>query len=195
MIDNDTRCAHRELEDRLRPFVARRVPRSDVDDVLQDVFLRAQRALPDLRDEERFGAWMYRVARSAIAESHRQRSRHPVLEAEAPELPMATEGSDPTPLETEVADYLIPLISRLPSPYREALTLTELEGLTQQAAADALGISLSGAKSRVQRGREQLKQKLLERCKFEFDRLGRIIDCTPRTNHACEECAQPLVQQ
>ena len=125
MIDNDTRCAHRELEDRLRPFVARRVPRSDVDDVLQDVFLRAQRALPDLRDEERFGAWMYRVARSAIAESHRQRSRHPVLEAEAPELPMATEGSDPTPLETEVAGYLVPLISRLPSPYREALTLTD----------------------------------------------------------------------
>src|SRR3954465_12346320 len=93
VIDNDTRCTHRELEERLRPFVARRVPKSDVDDVLQDVFLRAQRALPDLRDEDHFGAWMYRVARSAIAESHRQRVRHPVLGAEEPEPPAVTEGS------------------------------------------------------------------------------------------------------
>ena len=52
-----------------------------------------------------------------------------------------------------------------------------------------LGISLSGAKSRVQRGREQLKQMLLERCEFEFDRLGRIIDCKPRRQGACQECS------
>ena len=55
--------------------------------------------------------------------------------------------------------------------------------------AERLGLSLSGAKSRVQRGREQLKQMLLERCEFEFDRLGRIIDCKPRTKDACQECA------
>ena len=59
----------------------------------------------------------------------------------------------------------------------------------QQEMAARLGISLSGAKSRVQRGREQLKQMLLERCEFEFDRLGRIIDCKPRTKAACQECA------
>jgi len=185
VIDNDTRCAHRELEERLRPFVARRVPKSDVEDVLQDVFLRAQRALPDLRDEERFGAWMYRVARSAIAESHRQRARHPVLGAEEPEPPAVTEGSDPTPLETEVAEYLVPLISRVPSPYREALTLTELDGLTQQAAADALGISLSGAKSRVQRGREKLRALLGECCKIGVDARGRVIECEPLLPSSC----------
>src|SRR4051812_42878754 len=112
VIDKDTRGAHRELQERLRPFVARRVPRTEVDDVLQDIFLRAQRALPELRDEQRFGPWMYQVARSAIAESHRQRSRQPVLEAEAPEPLVATE-LDPTPLETEIAEYLVPLIGRL----------------------------------------------------------------------------------
>jgi RNA polymerase sigma-70 factor (ECF subfamily) len=185
VIDSDTRCAHRELEERLRPFVARRVPKSDVEDVLQDVFLRAQRALPDLRDEDRFGSWMYRVARSAIAESHRQRSRHPVLEADEPERPAASDNADPTALETEVAEYLVPLISRLPSPYREALTLTELNGLTQQAAADALGISLSGAKSRVQRGREKLRALLGECCRIGVDARGRVIDCEPRLPTSC----------
>jgi hypothetical protein len=107
VISNDTRCAHRELEVRLRPFVARRVPKSDVDDVLQDVFLRAQRALPELRDEERFGTWMYRVARSAIAESHRQRSRHPIADADDAEAPAAIEVGGPTPLESEIAAYLM----------------------------------------------------------------------------------------
>jgi RNA polymerase sigma-70 factor, ECF subfamily len=185
VIDNDMRCAHRELEERLRPFVARRVPSSDVDDVLQDVFLRAQRALPDLRDEERFGTWMYRVARSAIAESHRQRSRHPVLDTEDPEASAATEGSEPTPLQAEVAEYLVPLISRLPSPYREALTLTELQGHTQQAAADALGISLSGVKSRVQRGREKLRALLAECCRIGVDARGRVIECEPLLPTSC----------
>jgi RNA polymerase sigma-70 factor, ECF subfamily len=184
VISNDTRCAHRELEERLRPFVARRVPKSDVDDVLQDVFLRAQRALPELRDEERFGTWMYRVARSAIAESHRQRSRHPIADADSVE-PAAIEGTSPSPLETEIAAYLVPLVNRLPSPYREALTLTELEGLTQQAAADVLGISLSGAKSRVQRGREKLRALLDECCSIGVDARGRVIDCEPRDPSGC----------
>jgi RNA polymerase sigma-70 factor, ECF subfamily len=185
VIGNDARCAHRELEERLRPFVARRVPKSEVDDVLQDVFLRAQRALADLRDEERFGAWMYRVARSAIADSHRQRARHPLLEGEDTEQPVTSESNAPTSLEAELAAYLVPLISRLPSPYREALTLTELEGLTQQAAADALGLSLSGAKSRVQRGREKLRTLLDECCQIGVDKRGRVIDCEPRRQSSC----------
>jgi RNA polymerase sigma-70 factor, ECF subfamily len=185
VISDDARCAHRELEERLRPFVARRVPRSDVDDVLQDVFLRAQRALVDLRAEERFGAWMYRVARSAIAENHRQRSRHPAVDVEGAEAPAALEGSGPTPLETEIAAYLMPLITRLPSPYREALTLVELNGLTQHAAADAMGLSLSGAKSRVQRGREKLRALLDECCSIGLDARGRVIDCEPRDPAGC----------
>jgi RNA polymerase sigma-70 factor (ECF subfamily) len=81
------------------------------------------------------------------------------------------------------------MIYSLPEPYRDALVLTEFEGLTQKEMAERLGISISGAKSRVQRGREPLKQMLLERCEFEFDRLGRIIDCRPRTKDACQECA------
>ena len=84
MIDADMRCAYRELEARLRPFVARRVSAaSEVDDVMQDVFLRMQRSLADLRDEERFGPWVYQVARSAIAEHRRSRARHPLADGRA----------------------------------------------------------------------------------------------------------------
>ena len=73
---------------------------------------------------------------------------------------------------------------------RETVVLTEFDGLTQQELADRLGISLSGAKSRVQRGRAQLKQMLDDCCTFEFDRRGKVIDCTPREKAGCEECGE-----
>ena len=110
------------------------------------------------------------------------------LASEVPEsLP-----AEPPPHDADVEELKAAfrrMIYSLPKPYRDALVLTEFEGLTQKEMAKRLGISLSGAKSRVQRGREQLKQMLLERCEFEFDRLGRIIDCKPRTKEACQECA------
>jgi RNA polymerase sigma-70 factor (ECF subfamily) len=91
--------------------------------------------------------------------------------------------------DRDVAQELIPnvrvFIGRLPEVYRQAILLTEYEGLTQRELAERLGISLSGAKSRVQRAREKLKRMLLDCCHFEFDRLGRIIDYQPR----CQCCA------
>jgi RNA polymerase sigma-70 factor (ECF subfamily) len=185
MFSEVTRSAHQELEQRLRPFVARRVPSPDVDDVLQDVFVRLHRALPQLREEERFGAWMYRVARSAIAENLRQRARHPLTKEEPRELSEPITEDDSSEGECALAGYLVPLIARLPSPYREALTLTELEGMTQHAAAEMLGISLSGMKSRVQRGREKLRELIDECCEIDLDVRGHVLDCEPRDSSTC----------
>jgi RNA polymerase sigma-70 factor (ECF subfamily) len=178
MIQTDTRNAHRELESRLRPFVARRVSSAaDVDDVVQDVFLRMQRGIASLRDDERFGAWVYQVARSAIADHRRTRARHPLSdrEVEEPSEERAEEMID-------LAAYVTPFVAMLPSPYREALTLTELEGLTQKEAAEMLGISLSGMKSRVQRGRAQLRELFDQCCAIALDARGRVIACEPRQN-------------
>jgi RNA polymerase sigma-70 factor, ECF subfamily len=186
MIVEDARRAHFELEQKLRPFVSRRVPPSDLDDVMQDVFLRIERALPSLRDDERFIPWLYAVARSAISESHRQRSRHaatPMSGSAEPEA--ACDASEPTALEQELAGYVLGYIAQLPSPYREALTLTEIEGLTQKSAASALGISLSGMKSRVQRGRERLRDLFESCCRIGVDARGRVVACEPRDPSDC----------
>ncbi|APR82544.1 RNA polymerase sigma factor SigZ [Minicystis rosea] len=181
MITADARCAHRELEARLRPFIARRVSDSDVDDVLQDVFLRMQRSLGNLREEDRFGPWLYQVARSAIADHRRARARHPQAQGTVPEetcSPPDTEADGA--VAAELAQYVAPFIAMLPSPYREALTLTELQGVTQKDAAEMLGISLSGMKSRVQRGRERLRALLEDCCEIALDARGRVIACEPR---------------
>jgi RNA polymerase sigma factor (sigma-70 family) len=117
-----------------------------------------QRSLSGLRDEERFGAWTYQLARNAIADHRRARARHPLAVDDAPEGSVHPPGhAEDGDVERELATYVAQFIAMLPTPYREALTLTELEGLTQKEAAEIMGVSLSGMKSRVQRGRERLR--------------------------------------
>ena len=168
----------------LRPFVAQRVPAAEVDDVLQDVFVRVQRGLPALRDEERLAPWLYQVARSAVRESARQRARHPLVNYETEELP----GQEPeisVAEDTGLAAFAAAAVTGLPSPYREALTLTELQGMTQLAAAKLLGLSPSGMKSRVQRGREKLRQFIDSSCDIELDVRGGVVACVPKAQCSC----------
>jgi RNA polymerase sigma-70 factor, ECF subfamily len=172
--------AWRELEAKLRPFVAKRVREADVDDVVQEVFLRIQRGLPSLREEQRFGPWIYQLARNAIVDHLRSSARHPLATTEPPEPSHHRDEEDDRAVEREVAVYVALFVSMLPSPYREALTLTELEGLTQKEAAEMLGISLSAMKSRVQRGREKLRTALQDCCHIALDARRRVVGCEPR---------------
>jgi RNA polymerase sigma-70 factor, ECF subfamily len=173
-----------QLEQKLRPFVARRVPPAEVDDVLQDVFVRVQRSLATLRDDERFVPWLYQVARSAVQESLRQRARHPLAPGQHDE-PAAVEPERSVATDSGLAAFAAEAITRLPSPYSEALTLTELQGMTQLGAANLLGLSPSGMKSRVQRGREKLRELLEANCNIALDVRGGVIACEPRKRAEC----------
>ena len=179
-IELTDKGAWRDLESKLRPFVARRVGRhEDVDDVLQDIFVRMQTSLASVRDDERFGPWTYRVARSAIVDHGRRASRHRVEEARGEEPALDDDGDDRR-AEEELAGVLTVFVAALPSPYREAVTLTELEGLTQREAAAMLGVSLPAMKSRVLRGRALLRQSLEDCCHIALDARGRVVSCEPR---------------
>jgi len=170
-----------DMATRLRPFVARRVSPTDIDDVLQDVFIRLQRGLPALRDEERFTSYLFQIARSSIAEHLRARARHPLpaepREAEPPAEPAEADDREASRM---LAACVSVFVARLPSPYREAVTLVELEGLTAREAAEMVGISVSGMKSRVQRGRAQLRQMFDECCEIALDARGKVTDFAPR---------------
>ena len=171
----------------LRHFILQRIPdEQSADDVLQETFLKIHTRIDTLRDEEKLRSWMYQIARNAIADYYRQQKA-------TIELPEALQIADEPVVEDDVVKGLIPgvkaMVESLPDIYREALILTEYEGLTQRELARRLGLSFSGAKSRVQRAREKLKKMLLECCHFEFDRLGKIIDYEPKcvccTNEGC----------
>ena len=178
---------------RLRGFISRRVRDPDsAEDILQDVMLRIHRHASELKCSSAVGAWVHQIARNAIADHYRRASvRHERpsgidLDRQEPPVP---EGATPE-LRSELAACLGPLIERLPPLHRDALTLTELEGLTQASAAARLGLSSSGMKSRVQRGRAQLKELFTACCEIELDRRGGVqsyrplsarCDCRPTT--------------
>ena len=143
MIGPELREAWPALAARLRPFVARRLPReADVDDVLHDVLLRVQRGQAELRDEQRFGPWVYRVARGVVVDHLRAAARRPPdlapLEA-IEEVPATPEAQDDRAASAALAARVPAFVAALPAPYREALTLTELEGLTQADRPAATG--------------------------------------------------------
>jgi len=171
----------RDVEARLRPFVARRVQTADVEDVLQDVYVRMQRGLAALRDDQRFSAWLHQIARSAIADHGRARARHPLVADADPDAPVASEPDDDREAFRALSGCVAMFVAQLPSPYREAVTLVELEGLTAREAADLAGISVSGMKSRVQRGRAQLRDLFDECCEIALDARGKVTEVTPRT--------------
>jgi RNA polymerase sigma-70 factor (ECF subfamily) len=169
------------------------------EDVLQSAFLRAHRALESGSPPEEPRAWLFQITRNLIKDTYRYRGRQNALsEALQSVAPEETETVGPATQETEhdsraaaevVARALPHFVASLQSPYRETLELTELQGLTQAQAAEALGVSLAAVKSRVLRGREQLKQALHRCCAFEIDRRGKVVECSPRGPSAeCNSC-------
>lgn len=176
-----------EFHPRIKQFILKRIPdEHNAEDILQEVFLKVHARIDTLRDEEKLQSWMYQIARNVIADYYRQHKATVAL-SEALLLP-----EEPV-VDDDVVKDLLPgvrtMVDSLPDESRQALLLTEYEGLTQRELAERLGLSLSGAKSRVQRAREKLKAMLLDCCHFEFDRLGKIIDYQPRcaccTNQEC----------
>jgi RNA polymerase sigma-70 factor (ECF subfamily) len=186
----ETAAAWQDVAARLRPFIARRVSPSEIDDVMQDVFVRMQRGLPGLKDEERFTSWLFQIARSSVAEHARTRARHPLprVEGEPETEPPAGSDEDDREAARSLAGCVSMFVALLESPYREAVTLVELEGLTAREAAEMAGISVSGMKSRVQRGRAQLRVMFERCCEIALDARGKVTDYTRRAPpcHSCD---------
>lgn len=160
-------------------FISHRVNNRDLaEDLLQDVFVKIHARLDTLTDGERMQGWLYRIAQNSIIDHYRTGKSHEPLPQDLAEK-LAHEPDEDDLIWSELAGCLRPMIEWLPEHYRDALLLSELEGLPLQQVADRLGISLPGAKSRVQRGRAKLKEMMLDCCQFEFDCRGKPISYTP----------------
>lgn len=173
-----------EFSQTLLEFIRKRVnDPADAEDILQDVFIKIHTHIDSLQEDGRLVSWLYQITRNTIIDYYR--TRRPALD-----LP-ETLAVYPEPVESEpeaqLAAGLRDFMGVLPDQYRQAIVLTDLEGLKQSDLADRLGLSLSGAKSRVQRGRQMLREALLECCHFEFDRRGNLVDYRSRPD-CCSGC-------
>lgn len=173
-----------ELRAAVRRFVGARVrDAATADDLTQEVFVKMQRHVAEVRDPRRLMGWVIQVARNVISD-HFRRLRpteafdeaHVAAKATPPEADTREESR----LREELAGYIRCVVQGLSPIYREALELTEYDGLSQVELARRLGLSVSAAKSRVQRARALVRATVDRCCHFEVDRYGTVLDYTPR---------------
>jgi RNA polymerase sigma-70 factor, ECF subfamily len=173
----------------LHDFIARRV--GDVhtaEDLTQDVLLKAHRSGMKIDELDDVAAWLYRIARNTVIDHYRNRDRHPHQAAiDSRHHDEADPAEDDDREVRQLAECLRPLVTQLQPLYRDALTLTDLGGLTQTEAARQLHLTTSGMKSRVQRARAQLRTALLECCAVHTDAGGRISGYTSPSECCTED--------
>lgn len=156
-------------KEQLRSYVNKRIDDTNaVDDILQDVYIKASDNLHQLKIEGSLKSWLYRIAHNTLMDFYRQRQPFEKL----PKDLIYEEQDTGKQAREELAQCLRPLIDKLPEKYGKPLRLAELEGVSQQDIADQLGLSLSGAKSRVQRGRVKFREQMMACCDFEVGQEG-----------------------
>jgi RNA polymerase sigma-70 factor (ECF subfamily) len=181
-------------------FVRKRVTSTeDAEDLVQEVFARIHENAHRLSELESVSGWVYRIARNVVVDYHRRRTAADRATAAMSEAAAAVDArsaerapngdSEPSRPAEELVRCLRPLLERLPERYRTALELIELGGLTQKQAAQRMGVSLSGCKSRVGRGRTRLKGLLLDCCHVQLDRRGGIIGYQRKASRRACQCA------
>lgn len=172
------------FNNKLRGFIYKRVKDKQLtDDIVQDVFLKVQDKIGQLQNDEKITGWIYQIARNTIVDYYRSKSKSIQVE----ELDFE---SDHNQLNDCVHYCLQEMLLTLPDKYREAIELTEIRNLSQIELANMLGISYTGAKSRVQRARQMLKERMEEHYKIKMDSYGNVIVCENRLPCNCAQSFQ-----
>ena len=172
-----------EFVARLRAFIRARVPDdATADDLTQESLLKVYRSRASLREDDRLEAWLYRIARRTLIDYYRKRRPS----EELPDSLKSESKEEVNTIRDAVLISTIRFMEELPEAYRVPLQLSEFEGMAMAKIAARLGLSLSAVKSRIRRGRQMLKKRLQDCCRFEFDRLGNVIGWERRNPRCCD---------
>lgn len=157
----------------------------DAREVLQETLLATFKNLASFRGDAQLSTWLYQVARSFCVKQRRRRegepSEHTPLEAtEARTVAADVSQSDSRAHATQVGEVIQAALTTLPIEQREAIVLRDVEGLSAEEAADVVGIEVGALKSRLHRGRMELKKH-----------LAAVLD-DANTDLGCEDLRQEL---
>lgn len=168
-------------QEKLKAFVFKQTrDREAAADIVQDVFLKVYAKIDQVRDAGRLTGWIFQVTRHTITDYYRKK-------AKSIELKDIDWESEATSLNDCVSACLSDMLTTLPDKYRNALELTELKNLSQTDLAKELNISYSGAKSRVQRARQRLREKMDEHYTIKLDAYGNVMVCENKTPCSCAQ--------
>ncbi|WP_045479510.1 RNA polymerase sigma factor SigZ [Vibrio owensii] len=175
-----------EYEHAIHAFLRSKVSNEDdVDDLKQEILLKTYQNLADIRDVSSVKSWLFQIANNAIIDFYRKRARNQRdNDLVADDLWFEEQESN---LKQELSKCIAPFVQALPDEQSQLLSSIELEGISQKKLAEEQGISYSTLKSRVQRGRVELKKLFEECCSFSFDKQGRMTDCN-QNGASCDKC-------
>lgn len=170
----------------LQQYVARRVHSSaDADDLVQVILERAISKAQESQIEN-VASWLFGIARNAIADHYRAQAH--LLTHEADALEAAPALGETANERAEVLACMEPLLNALPEPESQLLRWADMESRSIQSIADELGLSLTAAKSRVQRARKELMRVTQHCCLVTTDARGRVTQLTPHSVQRALEC-------
>lgn len=172
-----------EYNARLLAFISKRVNPDCAQDILQEVFIKIHTQLDALQESTKLESWLYQITRHAVVDYYRAHKPSESL----PDWLEQEEADDHELIRQELSNCLKPMIKTLPAHYRAALELSEIQRKTQQEVANSQGLSLSGAKSRVQRGRQLLKSLLHDCCQIEVNQKDQLTDYDKKEKN-CKFC-------
>lgn len=172
-----------EYHKKLTAFIRSKVAEDAVDDLLQDVFMKIHVSINSLKDGSKLDSWLYQVTRNAITDYYRSKR----TTEELPDWIEQPQAEEEETIRRELSSCLEPMINELPDKYRNAIQMSEMENKTQKEVAAQEGISLSGAKSRAQRGRALLKAMLHDCCLFEVNKHNQVVSYEKKERD-CKYC-------
>jgi RNA polymerase sigma-70 factor (ECF subfamily) len=172
-----------QYHQKLLSFIKQKVGNDVAEDILQDVFVKIHTQVDSLKESNKLESWLFQVTRNTIVDYYRSRKPTEAL----PDWLEQKNINDDEKIRKELSLCLEPMVKMLPDKYKKAVQLSEIEGKTQQEVARLEGISLSGAKSRVQRGRKLLKEILNDCCQIEINRNNQPVSYEPK-EQKCKIC-------
>jgi RNA polymerase sigma-70 factor (ECF subfamily) len=168
-------------QDKLKSFIFKHTKDREItEDIAQDVFLKVHSKIGQLKESDKLVAWIFQITRHTITDYFRNKAKT----LTAHDIDWESENVS---LNDCVSSCLSDMMATLPDKYREALELTELKNFSQVQLAKTLNISYSGAKSRVQRARQILKEKMDERYRIKMDSYGNVTVCENKIPCSCPQ--------
>lgn len=154
-----------------------------MEDLTQEVFMKIHTQIDTLKEDAKLESWLYQITRNTIIDHYRSEWPTQAL----PDWIEHIQVEEELHIKEELLSCLEPMVKALPDKYRNAIQMSEIENKTQQEVAEQEGISLSGAKSRVQRGRGLLKDMLHDCCHFEVNKKNQVVSFEPKEKD-CKYC-------
>lgn len=183
-VSSETQKIWDVFHNKLLSFIHKRVEdKAAADDILQDVFMKIHKNIDTVKEHRKIDSWVYQIARNTIIDHYRIRKNN----VELPEWLASPDVASEKSSEQEIFACLSSLLEQLPEKYRSAVRRYDLEGMSQKEIAELENISLSGAKSRVQRGRAKLIEALHECCHCKSLERSQFVNCILNGN-TCDKC-------